>query len=610
MIMKTVKSLNPSTSPSITLLLLVLLLLSTVSITQAATALRLSTSELKPETNIEIIFDRAVVADNTVGQITNNELLKIKPSIKGKLHWRATNIATFTPDEAPKLGTTYKFSITKGHQYRDGTALPANVLKTVNSEPFRLQGSTRRSKSTTYTRQPVYYLYFNDAVDPKQAAKNLVFRNKDGLKVSATTRRATWGDIKSRYYRGSTWQERFSSMKSGEKIAYSTNDASPIPNAIIVSAAAPLPVGDKWYLILDKKTPNASKTAIDQQGRSIWIGDIDPFELKSVEAYIAANHPRQIDINFNAPVPDTMTQEQLAAMVKCSPTVKNIKYKVLGRTVMITGDLRTTDKWKVTINEAMSSRNGLVLNKTQTKDIEFKTVPTGLALPAFDSAQLAHGNRLYGIETVNLASVRIRVKQLTPDQVVRTMQGYRHYTGNGHNNQNIDPEHPMPYSLIAGKTVYDRTIFLDNKIDTSHDVALDWNDVLPANQRTTSFFVSVEGKAKNTARGGDRIAQSLVQLTDIGLCWKLSQKEALIYAFSCQTGKPLSNVRLQVYNEDAQTANAVSTDVNGIARIPRNEAARHLRATQGTRLLHHSVRQYPRYRIALAFPSRYRLEPS
>jgi len=548
---------------------------------QAATTLRLSTTQLNPESKIKIIFDRAVMADNAVNKSVSNSILNIQPALKGRIHWRAANIAQFVPSEAPSMGTKYSFSLVKGLSHRDGTALPATLLKTVLSEPFRVQGSNRRSKSTSYTRQPSYYVYFNDAIDVKKAAFFFVFKNKDGKQVAASVRRARWGDIKSTHYMGKTWQDRFTTATTGKKPVFAQEDSTPIPNALMVSPIAPLPVGDKWYLHALKNLTNASNSATDRAGRNIWIGDVDPFELKGMQAYVAANQPRQINLTFNSYLPETMSQEQLAALIQCTPVVKNAQYKVLGKTIMINGDLREFNKWKVTINQALPSSNGLVLSKSQDKVIEFKPVPTGLALPAFDSAQYANGNRLYGIETVNIASVRVRVKQLTPDQVVRTMQGYRHYKGNGHNNEDISPEHPMPYSLIGGSTVYDRTIFLDNKIDTSRDLALDWNEIIPKSERNSSFFVSVEGTAKDEARGGNRIAQSFVQLTDIGLCWKITDKEALVYAFSCQTGQPLPNVQLQVFNEDAQAAGTSTTNKDGIAHIPRNTSARHLRATRG-----------------------------
>ena len=547
----------------------------------AATTLRISTSQLTPESKYQIIFDRAVIKDDQVNKLVENNIISISPKLPGKIHWKASNIATFIPSAPPAMGKTYTFTLNKGLVDRDGKEVPAIKLKTIASEPFRVRGSSRRSKSLDYSRQPVYYVYFNDAISAEKAARYFVFKNKTGLMVAANVRRAIWGDIRSRYYRGSTWQERFDAAQAGKKVTFSQKLTAEIPNAVIVSAANTLPVGDGWYLHTLKSVPNASNTTSAKVGRSIFIGDVDPFELQSVTPYVAANQPREINVNFNSRLPEKLTQEQLGTMILTQPVIKNAKYKVLGKTVVVSGDLRAQDKWKVIINPSISSANGLAMAKTVSRDILFKTVRTGLALPAFDSAQYANGNRLYAIDTVNIASVRIRVKQLTPADAIRTMQGYRHYTGNGHNNSDISPEAPLPYSLINGKTVYDRTIFLDNKIDTSRDLALDWNEILPKHQRTTTFFVSVEGTAKDDARGGDRVAQSFVQLTDIGLCWKLSDKDAVIYAFSCLTGKPLANVELQVFNEDAQEAGSAKTDANGIARVPRNKAARHLRANRG-----------------------------
>lgn len=559
-----------------------LLLSSLVSGLQAATTLRISSSRLVPESKYQIIFDRAVVADDQVDQMVANTIMKITPELAGKIHWKASNIAEFIPDGPPKLGQTYTFSLHPGLTDRDGKEVPATKLKTMATEPFRMQGSRRRGNSLDFTRSPSYYVYFNDAVSPDKTARFFVFKNKAGMMVAAQVRRATWGDIKSRYYRGSTWQARFEQARTGKKAALPDDLSREIPNAVMVSPVNPLPVGDNWYLHVLHNTPNASNTAKVSNAGSIYIGDVDPFELRSVVPYIAANQPRELHINFNSYLPTEITQAQLASVVQSEPKIKNAKFKVLGKTLIVSGSFNDQDAWKVTINPSITSRNGLTMAKRITREVKFKHLRSGLALPGFDSAQYANGNRLYALDTVNLASVRIRVKQLTPDNAVRTMQGYRHYTGNGHNNSEISPETPLPYSLINGKTVYDRTVFLDNPIDTSRDLHIDWNEVLPKGLKTTTFFVSVEGTAKAKSRGGNRVAQSFVQLTDIGLCWKLNHKEALIYAFSNHTGKPLANVELQVFNEDAQKAVTATTDANGIARVPRKQTDRHLRATLGS----------------------------
>ena len=43
------------------------------------------------------------------------------------------------------------------------------------------------------------------------------------------------------------------------------------------------------------------------------------------------------------------------------------------------------------------------------------------------------------------------------------------------------------------------------------------------------------------------VAQALVQLTDLGLAWKIIDGEARVFAFSCLTGQPLAGVTLATY---------------------------------------------------------------
>jgi uncharacterized protein YfaS (alpha-2-macroglobulin family) len=73
----------------------------------------------------------------------------------------------------------------------------------------------------------------------------------------------------------------------------------------------------------------------------------------------------------------------------------------------------------------------------------------------------------------------------------------------------------------------------------------------------------------------------MLQLTDIGLAWKLTNREAFIYAFSCDTGAPLPAVKLQLFGEDAKTLDSATTDAAGLATLPRVDTIRHLHASLG-----------------------------
>ncbi len=158
---------------------------------------------------------------------------------------------------------------------------------------------------------------------------------------------------------------------------------------------------------------------------------------------------------------------------------------------------------------------------------------------------------------------------------------------------------------MAGKTVAEFEVPLNNPIDTSRLVVLDWNKILAGEkipfeigedpsayqwhdrpghepQDAAAFFLEITGTPTEGAKGTKApSAQALVQLTDIGMAWKITDTQSQVYAFSCLTGQPLPKVKIETFGEDAEPLDTSTTDANGLATLPRNESARHLRATLG-----------------------------
>jgi alpha-2-macroglobulin len=217
-----------------------------------------------------------------------------------------------------------------------------------------------------------------------------------------------------------------------------------------------------------------------------------------------------------------------------------------------------------------------------THKIEFKHLEPELALPSDNQAQLATGSRNYQIQTVNISSLHVRIKKLAGSDLIRAFQGYRHYTGTGHDGKMIQPTAPLPWSLIAGETLVDKVIPLETGIDTSKQITLNWDELLPKDLRQAGLFIDVTGTSHpGVPEAGSRNVQSIVQVTDIGLAWKITGHEALVYAFSCDTGAPLPGVKIQLFGEDAAALDVSTTDAAGLAKVPRPDAARHMIASLG-----------------------------
>ncbi len=550
-------------------------------VASAAPRLVVSTPSLVPESQLDLVLDSPVVETSELGKTVNNTWLEIQPALPGKLLWKAQNIAQFFPDQTPGIGASYTFAIPKNRNYLDHSTVPAGKFATLESEPFRIIASNAPNRwASDYSPSTSEWLIiFNDAVDPATAANFVSFSSKSGQRVAARLERATV--TRAGYYANSykPWASRFVNAP----IAVTTPE-TPLGHILIATPLSPLPVGDGWVVSLLKGLPNQAANARTTEDSTYEIGKVEPFRVAKIESYQSPGEPREIVITFNQPVPKSLPIDFLAKCIEMTPRPDNLSAKAEGCEIRLAGDFSTQDKSTITFRPPFISTGGLDLQEPFTKDVSFGHFIPTLSFPSQDQAQLANGSRQYRMLTLNLESVHLRIKKLSDTDLVRAFQGYRNVTGNGPNGEPIAPTINIPYPLIVGEPVADREIVLDNPIDTIKIVNLDWNELLPKDQRAGTYFIEAVGK-KHSGYDGKGLApttQAIIQLTDIGLAWKFTRQEALIYAFSCDNGKPLAGVKIDVFGEDALAMQpSATTDASGIVTVPRSAAARHLRASLG-----------------------------
>ncbi|MEN8783356.1 MAG: MG2 domain-containing protein [Akkermansiaceae bacterium] len=563
--------------------LLLLLLLTFTLPLLGDTRLTLSDQIIEPNTKIEIIFDKAMVTPDAVGKTLENSILTIKPAWKTQLLWRSQNIATIVKSEAPKVATNYHFSLAKDLKDIDGTVVPAKELKSANSEPFQIVRSLRNGS----VRTGESVLMFNDNVNPTSAAPffQFVSPKTDDQKeqiVAARTRKATWGDLRSRYYYQPSWQERF----TGKNRRYGNPAPEPtdvIKHALVVEPVTPLPIGKLWSLRRLSSLPNASGTTSINTINHYALGNVIPFTTKLVVPVTAPDQPRTIRISFNQALPKDLEPENFLKHLSFKDEVGELKVSFDYRRTSATlhGDFGGRDIYRLTLSDSLFSADRLALDKPIVSDLRFTRLAPNILLPSRDEAQFARGSRVYQVQSINNKSLRIQIKRLSPKDLIRTSLGYRHYTGDGPNSERFKKRIPIPFELITGKVVADEVIEIDAEMDTTHTHSLNWSKYLPKKQIGGSFFVSVTGTATehpDLKKASSKIAQSLVQLTDIGLAWKLTDDNAFLYAYSCETGKALPGVDFALFGEDAAPFEKTVTDAYGTANFPRNDEHRLLRA--------------------------------
>lgn len=551
-----------------------LLLLLTALPVFSAPRLVVSTPSLLPESEIDVIFDQPMVEQEDLGKEVVNELFATEPALPGKLFWKAPTIAEFRPDSIPSLGTKYSFVMEKGLKHLDGSEVEAGEFANVSSEAFRILTARIPNRwSGNYTRSTTSYLIvFNDDVDAESIAGFFTYSSSKNGSVAPMVVHAT--AEQAGYYRTSylPWKSRLGPEKHRAKV----DPDEPVKNILIVSPISPLPVAKNWVLQVLKGLPNSDQSTTLGADVSYTIGEVAPFRFGDAYAQVSVSSPRSILLSFN----ELLSSEVDASAISVSPEPEGMEVSVNGKNLRIEGDFNEYDKYTVTLSKGVISSGGQNLSNPGSREIEFERLEPELALPSKDEAQLAFGKREYEISTINLASVTIRIKKLEGKGAVRTFQGYRNYTGVGPNWTQIEPVSVLPFSLVPGKTVLEKTIDLGTNVDTGRNLTLSWDDLLPEGTDFASLFIDVIGTPHPMAEVEGRInAQAIVQLTDIGLAWKFTDNQSLIYAFSCKTGKPLSGVKINVRGEDAKLLEEAVTGDDGMVSVVRNGDVRHVQAS-------------------------------
>lgn len=551
--------------------------------------LYVSTESLQPESEVEVIFDEAMVDGSLVGRELAEGFVVVKPALAGVWKWKAVNVVSFQMQGVPQLGGEYSVRLARKMSDVRGGVVESGAIGKLSVEPFQVETASILSRwDDDYSaRTARFYVRFNDEVRAQSAAAHLWFENGQGKRVAAETRQAKVADLDHQGQVNPTWRQRGELRAQPQPPAGAAGAPQPlapeveVPNGLLVRPAVPLPPGAGWKLVYGAGLPNQDGSAKLTDAGSKSLGDIEPFAVNEVQALVEVDQPRRIAVRFNHKLPKELDAAQLGAALELTPLPVGVKFKSEGHSLVIEGGLDAQADWTLKLQPGLLSGDGLPLAVGSEHKLAFERLEAAIGLPSQDEAQLAVGTRTYQIQTVNMESLRIRVKRVAGTAALRTIQGYRHYTGAGPNEKTIEPTQLLPYEIIDGEQLADIHIVLSNPLDTSATTPLNWDKILPAGVKFATLFIEVEATPKQGIKERRaRKAEALVQLTDIGLAWKSNRDEVTVFAFSCQTGEPLEGVSLQGFGEDAAPVTKASTGTDGTAVIRRDPRLRHLTATR------------------------------
>ena len=394
------------------------------------------------------------------------------------------------------------------------------------------------SSDRPFTANTAILLRFSEPVAPATAAQFLQFYDKPHRRVVAVTaKRPSQEEIKS--YLGT-----------------SETDADP-GHFVLLRPANSLPLGGTWYLHARQGLSNTTGTHTITESRLDYLASLRAFVINEISARAPYDNPLVINLSHNkAGLAPGFDSAKVAEHVQITPAPSDLKIVSDRYRISLTGSFDYGTPYQVTLREGIIAHDLTQLSQTITKTVSFEPNEGFVTYPAFSTTQNATGHRRFDVRMGNLTGLRTRVKRLEGDQLILALHEY------GEKYEGWGEEQALAFSSIPGKTIYDHFHEPEAKIDRTETVSLDW-DELSENTTTGAFYLCSEGKSA-TREKREVGAQSLIQLTDIGLAWKQNSDETLIYAFSIRNGTPLAQAKIALANSDARVLAEATTDAQGL----------------------------------------------
>jgi uncharacterized protein YfaS (alpha-2-macroglobulin family) len=331
---------------------------------------------------------------------------------------------------------------------------------------------------------------------------------------------------------------------------------------VVIRPATPLPLGGTWFINATAGLASADGTHEIIESRLDYIGELEAFQVSEILAMNPYDSGREISIRHNkGNMAAEFQGDRLKDYLTVKPAPGDLKIDASSGSFILRGTFEFGTEYEVTLRDGLIANDTTRLDQVVTRKLTFEANPGFVTYPAFATAQNASGHRRFDVQTGNLTGLRTRVKRLAGKDLILALREYRDkYEG-------WSEKRNLAFEAVPGETIHDCFSEAKAGIDRSETVSLDWNEMTKG-ATTGAFYLCSEG-ASATREKLSVGAQSLIQLTDIGLAWKQGEDGTTVYAFSLKSGKPLAGLGVTLWDDSITSLAETETDKDGIARIAR-----------------------------------------
>ncbi len=544
------------------ILLLALLLLLSVSCNKKQplnkSKISVTTAQLISEAPLNLInstgevrirFNQDLADESQTGQLLKDDILRFEPQIKGQVRWQDKNTLTFKPDHPWQ----------QRRQYR-GTLDLARLLPESgkNLTPFHFTFSVAGREVQNFKADftpveadnPQKLLYkgtltFTEAAEPRLVKESVVF-TVDGKGIPLKWAVST--DQK-RYSFSSAALRRSARARSGRFLVQ--------PETLNLSAAF---------------------------SRQVTIPPLQDLTISNVFVQSSATQPA-LKIKFS----DRLVPGQdLRGLISVKPQLP-LKLKILGAEVLVQAPFEHGQKYTIRVQPGVRSRFGSKTKRVLSEEITFEDMAPDMRF-SNDGVFLSSGNnKKIMFQTVNLKQVHLQIIKVFATNLGQFLQMER-LNGARQRRNNFGYEVDrvgLPVAEMDLAIGQARNRWLQHQLDlgklidkdakglyllkisfTREDMLYDTSQKNLRYRQRYDYYYDPAGYGYIYNHG--RIFKPII-VSDIGITYKQSGKEHLVFCSNLITTQPMSGVSVRLRSYQNQILAEGRSDKNGLARFGETE---------------------------------------
>ncbi|MBN1217524.1 MAG: Ig-like domain-containing protein [Anaerolineae bacterium] len=478
------------------------------------------TTDVETKPTITVMFNRPVVPLTSLEESKDfPQPLEFEPVLAGQGEWLNTSIYTFVPDDNLPGGVAFKARVKAGLTDVAGkTILPADFVWNFTTQPPEVVFTRPNDGQTLVPIETALQVTFSQPVDPASAEANFE------LYPTGLFGRGMSGKF--------LIQDSNLTFTPTDRLEFDTTYEVKLGTGITSPAGGKGMAEPYRFRFTTVPLPKIIRTEPENRTRDVW--------------------PRtDFTIYFNTPINPATVMEHVSMTppLPITPTRVYTYYSPRDNSFGFDFDAKPSTDYEVRITPGIEDPYG---NRTRDNlTVRFRTAPLEpnyeLRVPDLVGTYDADLPVKLIVSSVNINQLNLRLYQLDPRAIVRPIWEWSDYQ-------------PQPDDLIR-----------------------EWEERLEAPSNEVGFHVIDLVKGGGTLAPGLYFLDTdspdireegyyynrrhLLVVSEVNLTLKAGQRDALVWATNLASGQPVAGLKIDFYNDDAQTLGSATTDADGVARL-------------------------------------------